>query len=360
MWKKMKLEVKIICPTALTEFKIATICMAVVFLVPVHVGAQDNTLQKMKQENAGLEQKIAALVADTAVLSRKIADAGLRMLRLDAETDSLDRRIRQMSDSISSGFLDNLRRKADSLEKVASGLQDRSEELDSIARQRTAALARIASRMDSLTPFMRIMNENRKSRNLAVLQKKYSLMTEEELTGIILTVDDFSETDGFQDYKLKVETAFANHRLYVEAFRALNSPYDSCRVQELRTRLETVLSPKKDESILTDEHFAEMDSMNIRLSRFYVGVLELKAIVAKINGNGQIKAYRAKDDRKACIDVAEKILFSQDAMSVFVRQRYFEMIPYLNELLKAYWSELQDNPIDVPTKTEKIIVQMTD
>ena len=357
---KPEMRMKIPRLTALTEFKIPAIYLAVAFLAPIHVGAQDNALQKMKLENAGLEQEIAALATDTAMLSRKIADSGLRMSRLDAEADSVDRRISQMSDSISSGFFDNLRRKADSLDKVAVALLDRSKELDSIARQRKSALVGIAGRMDRLTPFLRIMNENRKSRNLAVLRKKYSLMTEEELTGIVSTIDDFSETDGFQDYKLRAESASANRRLYVEAFRALNSPYDSCRVQELRTRLETVLSPKKDESILTDEQFAEMDSMSIRLSRFYTGSLELKAIVARVNGNEQIKAYRAKGDRKACIDVAGKILFSQDAMSVFVRQRYFDVIPYLDELLKSYWLELQDNPIDVPTKTEKIIVQMTD
>ena len=100
-------------------------------------------------------------------------------------------------------------------------------------------------------------------------------------------------------------------------------------------------SPLKDK--MTREQFQEMDSMDIKLSRFFGGINKLKEIVKTVNSYrnqsdwDKIKAYRDEVERSAKY------------------QRYFEEIPFLKELLNKYWKELEEDPLKVRTETEEKI-----
>ena len=97
---------------------------------------------------------------------------------------------------------------------------------------------------------------------------------------------------------------------------------------------------------MTREQFQEMDSMDIKLSRFFGGINKLKEIVKIVNG------YRNQSDWDKAID------YKNDVERSAEYQRYFEVIPFLKKLLKEYWEELKKNPLKTRTKAEEIIDQL--
>lgn len=95
---------------------------------------------------------------------------------------------------------------------------------------------------------------------------------------------------------------------------------------------------------MTREQFQEMDSMDIKLSRFFGGINKLKEIVKTVNG------YRNQSDWDKAIDYREKVEKSAEC------QRYFEVIPFLKKLLEKYWKELEEDPLKTRTKAEEKLV----
>ena len=68
-----------------------------------------------------------------------------------------------------------------------------------------------------------------------------------------------------------------------------------------------------------------------------------------------IRSEKNADTKYDCIERIKKYVIPQEGSEeARIHERYFKMIPYLEKLLRKYWSELKKNPFE-STKTEVII-----
>ena len=113
---------------------------------------------------------------------------------------------------------------------------------------------------------------------------------------------------------------------------------------------------------ITKEQFGELDSLDVKLSRFNNGIKELKKIVEGINKNEKIVKIRSErrvGSKKDCLDLMRQYIVPEKGTEQDkIYQRYFAMIPYLEKLLKKYWEELKKNPFSTPTKSEVVITNL--
>ena len=77
--------------------------------------------------------------------------------------------------------------------------------------------------------------------------------------------------------------------------------------------------------------------------------------VNKVNTDTHVQQYRTSKQKDECIEMIRKIVTppaQRTENDIF--SRYFDMIPFLQNLLNAYWKEIQADPFNT-TKTEEII-----
>lgn len=99
----------------------------------------------------------------------------------------------------------------------------------------------------------------------------------------------------------------------------------------------------------------EMDSLNVKLSRIAGGIRNLRDIVEITKGK-IVKLPESESKGKECLKV---IRYYRDEVERSAKyQRYFEVIPFLRELLEEYWKELEEDPLKTQTKAEEIIDQL--
>ena len=155
--------------------------------------------------------------------------------------------------------------------------------------------------------------------------------------------------------------------MFDQTYAAMYDGQFNHSIIKMRERVQALLNIKKDDPTktlfkLSLEQYNELDTMDIRLSRYNNGVLRLQEIVKNVNNDSEIKGLRHSanpDDKDLCKEKIERYInpvCESDAHVIYIR--YFEMIPYLQKLLNDYWEELQRNPFTTPTETEKLINKM--
>ena len=344
----------------LTIFPILYLCLAVQPAM-----AQREAWEDLVKKTSALGSEISAVIKDTAELHRKIESIAPQMLDWDAEIDSINKQIKSISNSIDSDNFALLKNEIDSVAEVKKALAARMQELIKLKSQRLSDLANLKNKLSDMSVYSQIKDELVYVRNQETLKRKYSLISEIELGEIEVTTENFSQMEGFGEYQLRVKKVVANKRLYEQAINALNSPFNNDVIENIRGDLMVLFRIEKDdwqkeEFKLSEEQYSEMDTLDIKLSRYQNGIKELKKIVSKINKNEEIATCRKRHDKESCLGIMRGIVSPQDGEGVNVRCRYFDMIPHLNDLLREYWSELQENPFDVPTQTELKIKQLID
>lgn len=326
-----------------------------------HVSAQKQAWEELVEENLSIEKEIKSLINDTARLEREIVLFSLKLDTIKVEKEDVDRRISEMSKSFDARSLTHVKYSIDSLSIIQEGLKKRLKELNLFLSQKKLALSTTQRYIKDMSIFSSQVVHEQYLQKKAILNKRYSIITTNDLQDIINTVGDYSKYKDFEDYKRRIKDAESNKDLFEKAVEALQRPYDANSIAKIRERIVSKLEIQHDNAKLgiyklSNEQFSEMDSLVIRLSRYKNGVKELKEIVRKVNNDGEIKWYRDnKSNKVSCVERIREIVLSQDEESVRIRQRYFEMIPYLNKLLKNYWEELKKDPFITPNETEKEI-----
>lgn len=183
-----------------------------------------------------------------------------------------------------------------------------------------------------------------------------------------LSENDYQTFEGFKEYKMRITAALNNKKIYDKVWKCINEGIDYQNAYKFRLELSTLLdirkdNPKKGIYKLSVDQFSEMDSLDISLSRFNSGIRELKGIVSKINTDKEILQIRKTGNMSAksrCKTLMKKYVIPEEGNEELRRiyKRYFKMIPYLEHLLRSYWNEIKDNPFNMQTKTEKIIIDL--
>lgn len=190
--------------------------------------------------------------------------------------------------------------------------------------------------------------------NQEILAHKYSEIPSEKLDTLLATELEFKDMNNYGEYHKGLLAA----DLYGRCTKALNSPYNSGKIRGLRDELAPYLKKGNTGYGLSNEQFVELDSLDIKLSRYMMGVSELQAIVDNVNNDGEVIKYRAEGRKSESIDRISSIVKPTDEYAISVYKRYFSVIPYLKKMLESYWQELQAKPFDTPTPSEKQIMQL--
>lgn len=269
--------------------------------------------------------KVSASAKQLEVLTRSIT---MRDVRMQLETvDSLEQKRLLMEDSIQA--LDAQIRKAEENVQVlqgeleGEGMKEYSARLNKEQKQRQ---------------MQEVLAQNNDYLNL-----QFSKMSMERLKAMKDSLHEFGEQKGFAQYKEHLAFAMKYKPVYDMAWGCVADGEKLDSIGWLRSIFfeKLLSSPLKDK--MTREQFQEMDSMDIKLSRFFGGINKLKEIVKTVN------SYRNQSDW-------DKYRTEVEGSADY--QRYFEVIPFLKKLLKEYWEELKEDPLKTQTKAEEQITQL--
>jgi len=325
--------------------------------------ALDETIQK----NVSLEREIELLRNDSSKVKNGIKDMLFHIEKDSLKFKELDRSYKSLLSLTSQDSIVALNHYVDSLEKLHRSLQATIVSIKKDISKKSNDLRNADSELQNMNIYSDIQKQQTYKSNKLYLNQRYSIMSLKKLTEISNSTDEFKSLDDFDDYQKRIVAALANKVLYDNAWECVSAGKDYQDIDNLRSGINTLLGIKKDETSkgiykLTKEQFNEMDSLDIRLSRFNSGIKELKKIVDEINKNEEIirlRSERKSGSKRDCLNLIKYYIVPEvGSEQDKIYQRYFMMIPYLEKLLKDYWNELKNNPFDTPTKSEKIITNL--
>jgi len=325
--------------------------------------ALDETIQK----NVSLEKDIELLRKDSIKVKNEIKDIFLQIEKDSIKNMELNKKYDSLLSSISQDSVIILGQYVDSLEKQHASLQVSLISIKSDISEKSRELKKADSELQNMNIYSEIQKQQTYKNNKLYLNQRYSQMSSKKLTEFSNGINEYNMFDSFSDYQKRIAVALNNKELYDNAWECVCAGTDYQNTDSFRIMINTLLEIKKDDSTkgiykLTKEQYNEMDSLDIRLSRFNSGIKELKKIVEGINNNEDIVLIRSEkksSSKKNCLDLIRGyIIPTEGSEQENIYQRYFMMIPYLEKLLKDYWNELKRNPFNIPTASEKIITNL--
>lgn len=325
--------------------------------------ALDETIQK----NVSLEKEIELLRNDSSKVKSGIKDMLFQIEKDSLKFKELDRGYKSLLSLTSQDSIVALNHYVDSLEKLHRTLQDTIVSIRKDISKKSNDLRNADSELQNMNIYSDIQKQQTYKSNKQYLNQRYSIMSLKKLTEMSNNIDEFNSYEDFSDYQKRIASALNNKGLYDNAWECVSSGKDYQNVVDYRSGINALLEIRKDDINkgiykLTKEQFNEMDSLDIRLSRFNSGIKELKKIVDEINENEEIirlRSERNSGSKRDCLDLIKCYIIPEvGSEQDKIYQRYFMMIPYLEKLLKDYWNELKKNPFDTPTKSEKTITNL--
>lgn len=325
--------------------------------------ALDETIQK----NVLLEKEIELLEKDSAKLNDSIKDILLLIEKDSLKNKDLNTRYNALMSSSSQDSISALAKQVDSLEKQHKALQTAILSIKKDISEKDAELREADSELRNMNVYSEIQNQQAYKSNKLYLNQRYSLISKEKLEEFLNNMDEFKSFEDFTDYQKRVSAALNNKKIYDDASECVNTGVNYQIVDDLRSGIQTLLEIKKDDYNkgvykLSKEQFIELDSLDIKLSRYNNGIRELQNIVSKVNADEeiiQIRNARRSGLKRDCIALMKEYVVPEEGSEeARIFERYFKMIPYLEKLLRKYWNELKANPFETPTKTEKIITEL--
>lgn len=303
--------------------------------------------QEPEKLNQKLQTKIEALRADAASLQAQLMEWTTKVSASAKQLEVLNR-------SITMRDVRMLRETVDSLKQKHLSMEDSIQAFDVQIRKAKDTIQALEGKLEGMKVYSDTLNKAQKQRqmqellaqNNEYLNLPFSKMSMERLKAMKDSLHEFGEQKGFAQYKEHLAFATKYKPAYDMAWGCVADGEKLDSIGWLRSIFfeKLLSSPLKDR--MTREQFQEMDSMDIKLSRFFGGINKLKKIVKIVNG------YRNQSDWDKAID------YKNDVERSAEYQRYFEVIPFLKKLLKEYWEELKKNPLKTRTKAEEIIDQL--
>ncbi len=337
--------------------------LIVLLAIPDSLYAQQEDWKEIVKKNIELKEEISKMVADTVSLTRFQNYYKSLLSEIDARVLSVEKQIEEIRSLTDSKYISKLTQTVDSLEVIMKGLDSIRRDLRVELSNRKKTQSELKKELSNLDVYSRIKMDGVYEKYRIVLSKRYSDITNLEINQISHSIDSFSYRPDFVEYKKRVNATVQNWSLYLASNNALNNTYNAEEIANLRSELSKVLLVENDnvttgEFKLSEEQYSELDSLDIKLSRYRNGVNELKSIVAKVNNDEGITMHRISGNKEACIAIMSSIVLPNNEDTKRIYERYFNLIPYLKQMIEEYWKELQGNPIDFPGITEQKIEQM--
>lgn len=300
--------------------------------------------QESEKTNQKLQTKIEALRADAASLQ-------VQLMEWTTKVSASAKQLEVLTRSITMRDVRMLRETVDSLEQKHLLMEDSIQAFNVQIRKAKDTIQALEGKLEGMKVYSDRLNKEQKQRQMQellaqnndYLNLRFSKMSMERLKAMKDSLHEFGEQKGFAQYKEHLAFAMKYKPVYDMAWGCVADGEKLDSIGWLRSIFfeKLLSSPLKDK--MTREQFQEMDSMDIKLSRFFGGINKLKEIVKTVNSYrnqsdwDKIKAYRDEVERSA------------------ESQRYFEVIPFLKKLLEKYWKELEENPLKTLTEAEEKI-----
>ena len=329
---------------------VRNIIMLMCFFLSLPSYAQKDDWKELVRKNIELKDELARAISDTLSLSQMNINYKNLMSGVDERIASINQQIEDIQTSIDPKNISAVTSHVDSLTKVKSRLDSTKRSLSSELAMLKKQLTELQRELSNMGVYNTVKNDRIFAENLLVLSKRYSEITDDELRDISESINLFAYRKDFNEYEGRVAAAIRNRSLYQKAQTALSTKYDAEVVDGLRGELYKLLTIDTDDVTtgrfkLTEEQFSQIDSLDIRLSRYKNGVRELQAVVMAINTDEDVNKYRSIGDKEACVNAIAAIILPDNDNMKRVYERYFDIIPFLKQMLDEYWSELQENPL---------------
>lgn len=329
---------------------VRSILLLICFFLSLPSYAQKEDWKELVKKNIELKDELAKAVSDTLSLSQMNDNLNNLMLGMDERIASVNQQIEDIQSSIDPKNISAVTLQVDSLAKVKSLLDSTQRSLSGELSMLKKQLTELQRELSNMGVYNTVKNDRIFADNLLVLSKRYSDITDDELRDISESINLFAYRKDFNEYEGRVAAAIRNRSLYQKAQTALSTQYDEGVVDGIRDELYKLLTIDSDDVTtsqfkLTEQQFSQIDSLDIRLSRYKNGVRELKAVVVAINTSEDVNKYRSIGDKDACINAIAAIILPDNDIMKRVYERYFNLIPFLKRMIDEYWLELQENPL---------------
>lgn len=330
-------------------------------VIAIPTNAQKDDWKELCEKNQQLEKDIKSLIADTTTLHQAIERFDAEQLRLNKQIESIAIQLNGLKGDVDNKNVASIQHKVDSLKAVVKQLQNRKKDLESINRQKETTLSDLKRNISGMGAFSAIKDEQMYSQYQEILLRPYSSISIETLSEIDSKLNSFSKLPDFTEFNVRLNACKKNKELYDVAEGLLHAALDAEKIDDTREKLFELLDINENDfrkSIvkLSDAQYSEIDTLDIKLSRYGDGIAVLQGIVKAVNDSQVREQY--KGNKVLCVDAMRSIVISEVAEDKEKRQRYFDMVPSLNALYKKYWKELQADPFSYPTESEMLILQL--
>lgn len=342
---------------------VRNIIVLICFFLSLPSYAQKEDWKELVRKNIELKDELAQAISDTLSLSKMNINYKNLMTGVDERIAYINQLIEDIQSSVDPKNISAVTIQVDSLTKVKSRLDSTKRLLSSELAMLKKQLTELQRELSNMGVYNTVKNDRIFADNMLLLTKRYSDITDDELRAISESKNLFAYRKDFNEYEGRIAAAIRNRSLYQKAQTALSTKYDAEVVYGLRGELYKLLTIDTDDVItgrykLTEEQFSQIDSLDIRLSRYKNGVRELQAVVMTINTNEDVNKYRSQGNNEACINAIAEILRPDNDYMKRVYDRYFNLIPFLKQMLEEYWRELQENPLNPSGPIELQIEKM--
>lgn len=329
--------------------------------------------EKKVKENKETEQQIASLQtewkADSAAIARQRQDneklkGHVQTLRKEKEAlsanvseEALDKQrqrvqaLRQEADSISGVLKQCLADSIETAQKIATGTNDLASSRDNLKDELAQEEA----------AHNRTLLEKAYADNKKLISCRYSEIDMKQMEQIKADLPKYAGMKGYASYKARVTATWQYKSLYEHGMKAINTPYNYKYVYELRESTTKVYNTKQKRGKvenMTSEQYTEIDSLDIRLSRYQDGIIQLQHIVAAVNNDATVAAMRKSRTPDPSV-IARHLSPALNKGLRAVKEKYFSMVPYLAKLFNLYEEQLKSDPCSKTTIEKEILSYKT-
>ena len=199
-------------------------------------------------------------------------------------------------------------------------------------------------------------------RRFTIFTKPYSQIDPNEITDIESTLDSYVELGFYDEYRAKFDEFNNYYKIYQMGINALNTPYDSLRIANIRDHTISIYYRHKEADptlTISEEQFKEIDNIDIGLSRYVNGYKELVKIVESVNTSTALAQAKKDGNEQECKTIISSIV-ERNPNNEAIFAKYFDRIAYLKNMQAMYQEELINNPFAQTTKAEEYILNCTD
>lgn len=310
--------------------------------------------QESEKTNQKLQTEIEAL--------RAYADSlQVQLMEWTTKVSASARQLEVLTRSVTMMNVRMLRETVESLEQKHLSMEDSVQALDAQIRKAEGNVQALEGELEGMKVYSDTLNKEQKQRQMQellaqnndYLNLQFSKMSMERLKAMKDSLHEFAGQKGFDPYKERLAFAINYKRARDKAWACVDRGEDLDSVGWLR--LDYFMPLRESVGLrgkMTQEQFIEMDSLNVKLSRIAGGIRNLRGIVETAKEK-IAKLPESKSKGKECLEEISKYRNKVEESAEY--QRYFEIIPFLKDLLEEYWKELEDDPLKTLTDAEEKI-----